>query len=346
MMGGSGWPRPGVRATGIRSVTRIRGPPPGAAPGHWPRRRAACGLGSLAAAGHWSAPSQALSRALADTQPGPSRRPAAQPDLSAGPGHCQPEWTLRSDSTSGFTETRGTVGARAPGSESDLLSAAATVTQHWLKRCIIQVGIGHGHIHHHMKRFDHCLWLCRMALTTGIFPGWTGYFPRKKSGEFEGKIRLAHGRPRPAGRPAIVTCSRSAWTTGAVERLSLSFPALRDAKERLAAVRRRAGQPRQLKQTSHAVLDTLSVLVPRVRGPEAPPPPASLVAILMAGHAVTGPTTGYVGQVRPGHPESAAICHSRPSRPNSSTPWRRRRRRTPAAHRRRCVSAALTRQAN
>ena len=31
-----------------------------------------------------------------------------------------------------------------------------------------------------------------MVRTTGIFPGWTGYFPREKSGEFEGKIRLAH----------------------------------------------------------------------------------------------------------------------------------------------------------
>ena len=31
-----------------------------------------------------------------------------------------------------------------------------------------------------------------MVRTTGIFPGWTGYFPREKSGEFKGKIRLAH----------------------------------------------------------------------------------------------------------------------------------------------------------
>ena len=61
-----------------------------------------------------------------------------------------------------------------------------------LKRCIIQVGLGNGHIYHHMKRLDHCLWLCRIARTTGIFPSWTGSFLRKKSGEFEGKIRLAH----------------------------------------------------------------------------------------------------------------------------------------------------------
>ena len=32
----------------------------------------------------------------------------------------------------------------------------------------------------YMKRLDHCLRLCRMARTTGIFPGWTGYFPREK----------------------------------------------------------------------------------------------------------------------------------------------------------------------
>ena len=41
-----------------------------------------------------------------------------------------------------------------------------------------------------MKRFDHCP--CGMARTTRIFPGWTGYFPREISGEFEGKILLAH----------------------------------------------------------------------------------------------------------------------------------------------------------
>ena len=35
-------------------------------------------------------------------------------------------------------------------------------------------------------------YVCSMAWTTGIFPGWTGYFPREKSGELEGKILLAH----------------------------------------------------------------------------------------------------------------------------------------------------------
>ena len=83
---------------------------------------------------------------------------------------------------------------------TDALSLNTTAQRHYsglqgctpLKRCIIQVGLGHGHIHHHMKRFNHCLWLCRMAQTIGIFPGWTGYFPREKSGKFEGKIWLAH----------------------------------------------------------------------------------------------------------------------------------------------------------
>ena len=35
-----------------------------------------------------------------------------------------------------------------------------------------------------------------MVRTTGFFPGWTGFFPGKKSGKFEGKIRLAHERER------------------------------------------------------------------------------------------------------------------------------------------------------
>ena len=52
----------------------------------------------------------------------------------------------------------------------------------------------------HMKRLDHCLWLCRMARTTEIFLSWTGYFQRKKSGEFEGKIWLAHMERRGAIR--------------------------------------------------------------------------------------------------------------------------------------------------
>ena len=34
--------------------------------------------------------------------------------------------------------------------------------------------------------------MARRPRTTGIFPGWTGFFPREKSGEFEGEIRLAH----------------------------------------------------------------------------------------------------------------------------------------------------------
>ena len=44
----------------------------------------------------------------------------------------------------------------------------------------------------HPSPYEARLWLYRMVRTTGIFPGWTGYFPREKSGEFEGKILLAH----------------------------------------------------------------------------------------------------------------------------------------------------------
>ena len=56
-------------------------------------------------------------------------------------------------------------------------TAKMRFTQTQLHKNIIQVG------------FCHCLRLCSMAQATGIFPGWTGYFPRKKSGEFQGKIQ-------------------------------------------------------------------------------------------------------------------------------------------------------------
>ena len=46
----------------------------------------------------------------------------------------------------------------------------------------------------------------------------------------------AVGPHKPAGRFAIVTHSRSAWTAGAVEGLGPSLSALRDAEERLAAL--------------------------------------------------------------------------------------------------------------
>ena len=49
-----------------------------------------------------------------------------------------------------------------------------------------------------MKRLGHCLWLYRKARTIGIFPGWTEYFLRKNSGEFEGEFRLAHQRANQA----------------------------------------------------------------------------------------------------------------------------------------------------
>ena len=70
-------------------------------------------------------------------------------------------------------------------------------------------------------------------------------------------------------------------------RLRPSLSALRDAEERLAAVvRRRAGQPRRLKQTSNDMLEVLGAVIPREPGQE--PAPSQLVAILVAGRA--GPT--------------------------------------------------------
>ena len=77
-----------------------------------------------------------------------------------------------------------------------------------IKRCAAQVGLQglvtdtsmnhNNHMKRHMKRFDHFLWLCRMARSTG-------FFLRKKSGEFCEKILLAHewqsfhSVPAPAG---------------------------------------------------------------------------------------------------------------------------------------------------
>ena len=54
-----------------------------------------------------------------------------------------------------------------------------------LKRCIVQVGLGHRHIHNqinNMKQLNHCLWLWLMARS---FPlKTTKVFPREKSCEF------------------------------------------------------------------------------------------------------------------------------------------------------------------
>ena len=62
-----------------------------------------------------------------------------------------------------------------------------------LNSCIFQVGIGHGHIHEPCTRLPGRAWPMFM---TGIFPGRTGLFLRRKfeSGEFEGKIHLARLR--------------------------------------------------------------------------------------------------------------------------------------------------------
>ena len=68
-----------------------------------------------------------------------------------------------------------------------------------LERCVVHVGLCHAvtdtSMNHnkYMKSLDHCLWLCQMAWTTRIFPGWTRFFPRQKPwGKFERKILLAH----------------------------------------------------------------------------------------------------------------------------------------------------------
>ena len=66
------------------------------------------------------------------------------------------------------------------------------------------------HMKRHMKRFDHCLWLCRMARST-VFFSW------EKSGEFEGKIWLApchhyehkHAVISAGTKRCLDTCSRS-----------------------------------------------------------------------------------------------------------------------------------------
>ena len=57
--------------------------------------------------------------------------------------------------------------------------------QHDSKDSVTDTSINHNN---YMKLLDHCLWLCRMARTTGYFPGITGFYPMGKSGEF----RLAH----------------------------------------------------------------------------------------------------------------------------------------------------------
>ena len=83
------------------------------------------------------------------------------------------------------------------------------------------------------------------------------------------------GRRKLTGHSVIITNSHSAWTLNARGPRSQPCGSVRDAEELLAAViRRRTGQPHQLKQTSQTVLnvlDTLGALVPRA--PEAPRPP-------------------------------------------------------------------------
>ena len=158
------------------------------------------------------------------------------------------------------------------------------------------------------------------------------------------------GRPaeprRLAVRCAIVTCSRSAWTAGAVDRLGPSLSALRDAEgRRVAVIRRRAGQPRQLKQAIHSVLDTLGAVV--ARAPEAPPLQHPCCPFWWPGaRALRWTTTSRPSRIGSDLPRQTDSPRSRPSQLNSSTSSRRGGRRTLAARRRRRASAPSTRRAS
>ena len=99
--------------------------------------------------------------------------------------------------------------------------------------------------------------------------------------------RLGRGGRLPRRRVASRTMVLAWSKRDSQGRLRPSLSALRDAEERLAAVvRRRAGQPRRLKQTSNDMLEVLGAVIPREPGQE--PAPSQLVAILVAGRA--GPT--------------------------------------------------------
>ena len=44
----------------------------------------------------------------------------------------------------------------------------------------------------HSRSRGYCPYMCTMVRVTGSFPGWSGYFQRKKIGKFERKFPLAH----------------------------------------------------------------------------------------------------------------------------------------------------------
>ena len=50
---------------------------------------------------------------------------------------------------------------------------------------VLDISMYHNN-HWHMNCMDHCLCFGRMARTTGIFPGWTGYFQRKNPANLGG----------------------------------------------------------------------------------------------------------------------------------------------------------------
>ena len=85
------------------------------------------------------------------------------------------------------------------------------------QRCIVQVGLGHGSIHephYYMTRLDHLLWLCRFGPNDLNFSAWTGYFPRKKSGEFEA-LRVKSGQLTPGALSCLRPSARRSLGTTA-----------------------------------------------------------------------------------------------------------------------------------
>ena len=60
-----------------------------------------------------------------------------------------------------------------------------------LKRCVVQVGLGHWHIHK-SQAFQPLPMVISCGQNRKNFPGLDWIYPEGKSGQFKGKIRLAH----------------------------------------------------------------------------------------------------------------------------------------------------------
>ena len=77
-----------------------------------------------------------------------------------------------------------------------------------LKRWITQIGLGQGHIHHHMKRLNHCLWLSCMLYgpNNRNFPGLDRIFP-------EGKIQRIQGKNQVSSLPKLDSMQWLYWDT-------------------------------------------------------------------------------------------------------------------------------------